>query len=130
MTEPYTISLDIRNSASNGQDGFTNTTTSDGQTYCYKWSGGTDGQGGVQESRSAGVAQINVNLIADPRYHIVAGSFSGGDTQFTFTKTGDRSAVVSDAGTAAEQDYFNVQVSDTSRANCTFWCDPRVGNRD
>ena len=130
MTNPYTISLDIRNSPSNGQDGFTNTTTSDGQTYCYKWSGGTDGQGSVEESRTAGVAQINVNLIADPRYHIVAGSFSGGDTQFTFTKTSDRSAVVSDAGTAAEQDYFNVQVSDTSRANCTFWCDPRVGNRD
>ncbi len=130
MTEPYTISLDIRNSASNGQDGFTNTTTSDGQTYCYKWSGGTDGAGDVQELRSAGVAQINVNLIADPRYHIVTGAFSAGDTQFTFTKTGDRTATITDAGTAAEQDYFNVQITDTTRANCTFWCDPRVGNRD
>lgn len=130
MTEPYTISLDIRNSASSGSDGFTNTTTSDGQTYCYKWSGGTDGKGGVEESRQAGVAEIHMSLVADPRYHIVQGSFSGGDTQFTFTKTGDRSATISDAGTAAEQDYFNVQISDTSRPNCTFWCDPRVGNRD
>ena len=130
MTEPYTITLDIRNSPSNGQDGFTNTTTTDGLTYCYKWAGGTDGSGDVQELRSAGVAQINVSLIADARYHIVKGSFSEGDTQFTFTRTGDRTAVVNDAGTAAEQDYFNVQISDSSRPNCTFWCDPRVGNRD
>lgn len=130
MTSPVTIELDIRNSPSNGSDGFTSTPTSDALNYCYKWSGGSDAAGDVFESLATGVAQINVHLIADPRYHIESALFGEGNTQFTFTKTDNYNAVISDLGTAKEEDYFNLQVRDSSRPNCTFWCDPRVGNRD
>jgi hypothetical protein len=122
--------LDVRNSASNGHDGYTNTSTTDGQTYCYKWTGGTDNAGDVVESIRAGVAQINVQLRADSRYHIVAGAFGDGNTQFSFNATDNYNGVISDVGTVAEDDYFKLQVSDSSRTNCTFWCDPRVGNQD
>lgn len=130
MTNPYTITLDVRNGASNGQDGYTNTPTSDGLTYCYRWTGGTDGAGDVMESIRQGVAQINVQLRADPRYHIVTALFQDGNTQFSFNRSDNYNAVISDLGTVAENDYFNLQVTDSSRPNCTFWCDPRVGNQD
>jgi hypothetical protein len=130
MTDPYTITLDVRNGASNGNDGYTNTSTTDGQTYCYRWTGGTDNAGDVLESIRAGVAQINVQLRADSRYHIVTGGFGDGNTQFSFSVTDNYNGVISDVGTVAENDYFNLQVSDSSRQNCTFWCDPRVGNQD
>lgn len=130
MTEPYTITLDIRGSASNGSDGYTNTPTSDGLTYCYRWTGGSDSMGNVAESLSAGVASINVQLRADSRYHIENAIFTPGNTQFTFDKTDNYNAVISDLGTATESDYFNMQCSDSSRSNCTFWCDPRIGNEN
>ena len=130
MTNPITITLDVRNSASNGSDGYTNTTTTDGLTYCYRWTGGTDGAGDVLESISAGVAVINVQLRADARYHIVTGGFGDGNTQFTFGRVDNYNATISDIGTVVENDYFNIQVSDSSRTNCTFWCDPRVGNQN
>ena len=130
MTTIPPIVLDIRSGRSNGSDGFTDTPTSDGLMYCYKWSGGTDGTGNVSESLSAGVASIDVQLRADPRYHIESALFGEGNTQFTFTKTDNYNAVINDLGTATENDYFNLQCSDSSRSDCTFWCDPRVGNEN
>lgn len=130
MTNPYTITLDVRNWASNGSDGYTSTTATDGKVYSYKWTGGTDGKGDVAESIAQGVAQINVQLRADSRYHIVGGAFGDGNTQFSFNRSDNYNGMITDVGSVKENDYFKMQVTDSTRSNCTFWCDPRVGNQD
>ena len=74
MTNPYTISLDIRNSPSNGQDGFTNTTTSDGQTYCYTVTSLYDGscESGLSNILCATPGNITVtNMPADYEYQLL-----------------------------------------------------------
>ena len=130
MTDPITVTLDIRCWASNGSDGYTNTTTNDGQTYCYKYSGGTDGAGNVTEHLSSGVAQINIESVADRRYHLINTAMNEGNTQFRISVQSTYQAVITDIGTATEDDYFKLQFQDTIEGhnNRTFWCDPRVKN--
>ena len=132
MTDPITITLDIRSWASNGSDGYTNTTCNDGTVYCYKYSGGTDGAGNVIEHLHSGVSDINVQTVADRRFKIIDAQLSPGTTQFQITVTDTWKALIHDIGTAKEDDYFKLQFQDTIEGhnNRTFWCDPRVKNDD
>lgn len=132
MTDPITINLDIRAGASNGSDGFTNTPTNDGKTYCFKWSGGTDGAGNVVEHLRAGVADINISTVADRRFHLIDAKLSDGTTQFRIAITSTWQAVITDIGSVKEDDSFSLQFRDTIEGHNsrTFWCDPRIKNDD
>lgn len=126
------INLDIRAGASSGNDGYTNTPTNDGKTYCYKWTGGTDGQGNIVEHLKSGVESITVTSVADRRFQIINSEMSPGNTQFTITVTSTYQATISDIGSVKEDDYFKLQFKDTipGHNNRTFWCDPRIKNAD
>ena len=132
MTDPITVTLDIRGWPAQKGDGYTNTTTNDGQTYCYKYSGGTDGKGNVIEHLKSGVAQINVNSVADRRYHLIGTKLNDGNTQFSISIQSTWQAVITDIGTVNEDDYFQLQFQDTIEGhnNRTFWCDPTIKNKD
>jgi len=132
MTDPITVNLDIRGWASNGKDGFTNTPTNDGKTYCYKWSGGTDGAGNVIEHLRSGVASINITSVADRRYQLIDAKLNDENTQFTISIQNTYQALITDIGTVKEDDHFMLQFKDTIEGhnNSTFWCDPRVKNDD
>lgn len=126
------INLDIRAGASTGSDGFTNTPTSDGHTYCYKWSGGSDTHGNVIEHLSSGAEDIMITCVADRRFVIIGSEMSPGNTQFTLTLTSSYQATITDIDTVKEDDYFKLQFRNTIPGynNATFWCDPRIKNDD
>ncbi|MEM7279433.1 MAG: hypothetical protein AAF385_15070 [Pseudomonadota bacterium] len=131
MTDAVTAKLDIRAGPASPGDGYTNTPTSNGKTYCYQWTGGSDGHGNITEDLRTGVGAINIEVIADQRFHIVEVGFGEGNTQFAYHPINNTHGTISDAGTAVELDYFNVQLINTiNEENCTFWCDPNVRNRN
>lgn len=122
------VSLDIRNSAAVPGDGYTNTTASNGSTYCYKYSGGTDGSGGVEVITGTGTLVITVTIAADPRYLVSSVSFSNnlGDLSWAFGESA-YVAVITDTDLDNENSEYSVIVSDHT-AGCTFPCDPPIKN--
>lgn len=129
MTNPIAVTLDVRNFPSNGSDGYTNTTATDNQTYSYKYGGGTDGAGDVDEITGGGVGQITVTLSSDPRYIISDVAFSGDPaTQLSWTPVTSTQALITDQDTADEDAYYSLTIRDNS-AQCTFPCDPKISNK-
>lgn len=125
------VSLNVRNFASNGSDGFTNTTASNSAVYSYQYSGGSDTHGNSNESVGDGGSSITVNLESDSRYQIAGVLFSGAagpnlSTQPAANTT--TSLIINDTDTSPGSAYYKITVSD-SVANCTFDCDPEVDNQ-
>lgn len=124
------VNLDVRNFASNGSDGYTNTTASNDAVYSYAYSGGTDGHGGVEETTGAGSATITVTVGTDPRYRITSVEFSGDiENQLSWQQgTSNAQAVITDTDTSSGDGEYSIVVSDTT-ANCTLVCDPPIRNK-
>jgi hypothetical protein len=123
----FDVSLDVRNGPANGAEGYTDTTTSNGTTYCFKYSGGTDGHGGVDEPTGAGSGTITVQIGTDGRYEISNVEFSGDiDNQLSWRQGPTaKTAVITDTDTSSGNGYYRVIGRDTT-ANCTFPCDPPI----
>lgn len=125
------VYLDCRNSANNDpNNGYTNTQTTNNTTYCFKYSGGTDGNGGVTEITGTGASSITVTVGGDPRYVIDSIAFSGTDIRDLSWAPGANPhiGVITDLDVHDADDYYSVQVLDTV-ANCTFTCDPQIKNK-
>lgn len=131
MGAPVTVSLDVRNSATNGDPNWVNVQASNNQVYSFSYTGGTDSHGNVTESTSQGTTNITVNLICDARYQIDRIEFSNDPENQLSLPPGQlqaRSAVIQDKGDKAESDaYYKVKVKDTT-ANCIIDCDPKISN--
>lgn len=128
---PNSVSLDVRNFASNG-DGWTNVNAANGQPYSYKYTGGDahSNNGKVTYNVGGGQAAITVNLIADPRYHFVGEciTFVNDSTnQLSTAGNAPRMRIVNDKCTAALDGQYKAMVTDTT-ANTTIQCDPRIVN--
>ena len=123
------VGLDVRNWPSNGSDGYTNTTASNNAVYCYLYSGGSDGHGGVNETSGAGSGTITVQVGTDARYTISNVTFRGDIESQLSWQHGPTSniAVVTDTDTSSGSGYYSVIVTDTM-ANCTFPCDPIISH--
>jgi hypothetical protein len=123
------VGLDVRNWASSGSDGYTSTTATNNAVYSYKYSGGSDGNGNVNDTVGSGALTINVGLASDSRYTIHGVNIVD-DVENQLTQSpgaNSTSWVVMDADSQTGSAYYQVVVSDNS-ANCTFLCDPRVTN--
>ena len=126
----FNVGLDVRNSPSSGNDGYTSTTASNNAVYCYEYSGGTDGQGGVEETLSEGAGTITVSVGGDPRYKITDVTFTG-DIQNQLSRVvspNGYTAVITDTDTSTGDGYYSVIIIDTT-ANFTFACDPTIKNK-
>mgnify|MGYP003493260219 CR=1 FL=1 len=125
-------SLDIRNFAATPGDGYTNTTASNGATYCYKYSGGTDGNGGVEVTTGTGTLTLTVTVGSDPRYTVYNVTFTGdtaGDMSWTWGNIPlNNQAIIADTDTSNEDAYYSVIIQDRT-AQCTFACDPPLKNK-
>ncbi len=124
------VNLDVRNSASNGSDGYTDTTASNSAVYSYRYTGGSDNHGNSTETVGAGVAKITVTLNSDPRYQITGVLFSGDAGRDLSTQPAANSTtslIITDVDTTTGSGYYKITVTDTT-ANCTFDCDPQVTN--
>ncbi|MEO6104544.1 MAG: hypothetical protein ABIP44_13040 [Pseudoxanthomonas sp.] len=122
------VSLDVRNCSSGGSDGYTDVVASNGATYSYKYTGGSDGNGNVRVTVGSGQAAINVTVGGDPRYSITNITFNPADSQFTWHAGGQaKVAVIVDTATAVATVKYTVIVTD-STAHCTVPCDPMIQN--
>lgn len=123
------VTLDVRNSAAVSGDGYTDTVATNGATYCYKYSGGSDGNGGVEVITGSGTLIITVTIAADPRYLVSSVSFNNdlGDLSWAFGESA-YVAVITDTDVDNENSYYSVIVSDHT-AGCTFPCDPPITNK-
>lgn len=123
------VNLDVRNEEAGSAPGYSTTTASNGSTYYYKFSGGTDGNGSVEESANAGTGTITVQIGGDPRYTISDINLSGDIQNQLSLAQGENStiAIITDTDTSSGDGYYSVLGSD-STANCTFSCDPPIRN--
>ena len=122
------VTLDVRDFAATSGDGYTNTIASNGATYSYKYSGGTDGNGGVDVVTGTGTMTITVTIVADPRYLVSSVSFNNdlGDLSWAFGASA-YIAVITDTDLDNKNAYYSVIVSDHT-AGCTMPCDPPIRN--
>jgi len=129
MPGPVNVSLDVRNFSSGGADGYTDVLASNGATYSYKYTGGSDNHGNVQVMVGGGQAAINVMVGGDPRYSITNITFNPTDSQFTWHAGGNaRVAVIIDTAATVASVKYTVIVTD-STAHCTVPCDPMIQNK-
>jgi hypothetical protein len=129
MPSQFSVGLDVRNFGSSGSDGYKNTTATNGATYSYKYSGGSDNEGNVTSALGNGNAAITIQLNSDPRYRINNVAFTDdSQSQLSWRSNAPTTAVITDANNAAEDADYTLTVGDTT-ANCTFPCDPYIVNR-
>jgi hypothetical protein len=106
--------------------GWANVTASNGQTYSYKYAGGSDGNGNVTVTEAD--QEIVVGLICDQRYHVDGVDLRDpkGDITKSYTT---RQVTLTDSNADTDYDvYYSIDIQDTN-ANCTFKCDPEIHNR-
>ena len=128
MPGPINVSLDVRNFSSGGADGYVDVAASNGATYSYKYTGGSDNHGNVQVMVGGGQAAINVTVGGDPRYSITNITFNPTDSQFTWRAGGNaRVAVIINTAVTVVSVKYTVTVTD-STAKCTVPCDPMIKN--
>ena len=125
------VTLDCRNWANTDPaNGYKTTNSSNNTPYSFKYTGGTDGAGGVDEVTGSGAATITVTVGTDPRYVVAGVTFTGDDADDFSWAPGSSAnvAVITDLDTRNAQEYYSVLVRD-SAANCTFTCDPPIRNK-
>ena len=128
MSGPPNVNLDVRNAAAGPASGYTQVTASNGTTYYYKYSGGSDGNGNLTVKVNSGQAAINVTVGGDSRYSITNITFNPSTTHFTWHAGGHAAvAVIVDPANVVEEAKYTCIVTD-STANCTIPCDPVIRN--
>jgi hypothetical protein len=128
MSQDYTVTLDIRNSAQT-EPGWTNVAASNGAMYGYRYAGGSDGNGNVTE-QGRGNVEITVDLIADSSYYKMQDITFADDPENQLSKKSldDLKTVIKDKNDKVESNaYYSITVQD-KKAGCTLVCDPRISN--
>ena len=130
MTHKY-VRLDIRPwQATTNDFGFHDATTSGGTTkYCYRYTGGDDGAGGLTHRTNSGSATTHVILVADQRYHFDAITFTGEHhSQLSPDGGAAYERRINNLNTADMDANYHVTVKDTGNNNVTISCDPPIRN--
>jgi len=123
-----TIDLYVQDHGSNGSDGYTDTTASNGNTYSYRYTGGS-GNGGDLTFTQRGAVTIVLQLKGDRRYTISNVSFpSDPNNQLSWVSNSPTTGVIHNKNDAVQVAEYKVTVSD-SAANCTVPCDPQIINK-
>ncbi|MBJ6980892.1 MULTISPECIES: hypothetical protein [unclassified Luteimonas] len=128
--ENFDVTLDVRNSPARGKDGYTTTTASNGKKYSYRYTGGSDGAGGVEQIADGHSGTITVTVGPDARYEVTRVDFSGDiESQLSWAVgSSPRVVVITDRDTSTGEGDYVVIVKDTS-ADCTVPCDPPIKNK-
>jgi hypothetical protein len=131
---PTAATLDVRNSATNG-DGWTDVTVN-GTTYSYKYVGGNrpGNDGSVQYNVNRGNVEITLNFASttDSRYQFIddAVHFQNDPTgQLSTHGNATRTRVIKDKCTGELDGAYKVNVTDTGTSpNNLIPCDPIIKN--
>ena len=118
------VTLNVSDSA---QTGYTATPASNGSTYYYKYTGGSDGNGNVTEK--VGSPQDIVVLMDTTGYKINDVSFANDpNDQLTWSRDSDTQITIADADTVVESNAYYKIVAANAAGTITFDCDPRITN--
>ncbi len=125
---PPFVTLDIRDQAATGGDGWTDIEAC-GSTYSYRFDGGSDSHGNVSV-HGRGAVQILVKLAAGRRYAISQVGFANDPAnQLSSPSHSPNSAIIKDKNdTPMESAYYSITVTDTSN-QCALVCDPYISNK-
>lgn len=126
------VELDIRYVRAEPGDGFIDVGNINGRDYCYKYTGGDDGAGGLDHVVNHGEATIHINLIGDPRYRIDEVRFvddHGAEPQLSHRDHGERTHVFHNRNTREINAHYKVTVRDTGNGNARIACDPPIRNK-
>lgn len=122
------INLDVRNFSSSAP-GWHDVQASNGQTYSYCFTGGSDGAGGLNLQTGQGTGTAPLQLVAAPRYQIADCTFTGDiHHQLSWRGSGNRAGTITDQNDAREEAAYIIQVTDTDNGNCTIECHPPIIN--
>lgn len=126
------VSLDIRYVPAEPGDGFIDVGAINGRNYCYKYTGGDDGAGGVTHTIGEGNAKITVTLAADPRYRIDSITFvddKNDDVQLSAHPKHDLLHEIHNRNTKTINAHYKVKVRDTGNGGAIIPCDPPIRNK-
>ena len=129
-----TVVLDVRNFHSPAGSGYTNVTAvNSSNPYSYRYTGGTDGHGGITEIIGQGAVSITVNIQADSRYRIADCIFSvTTDLSWVYIEGAPenhhKSIIITDTDVNVIASEYSVKVIDHV-ANLYILCDPPIRNR-
>jgi hypothetical protein len=114
---------------SNGEDGFNQNQTVKGVNYSCRFTGGTDGEGGVTVYRGSGKKVISVGLLNSNNYSIKSVKFTGtGAEEFTLAPNSIGNKIFIDFRNVGEAAIkYSVFVIDRTNGNVVD-CDPPVKN--
>lgn len=129
MPSNVNVSLDVRNFPSNGSDGYTNSTATNGAVYSYKYSGGNGPNGGGNaEFNGRGNANVIVQMHSDQRYSITNVTFNDPNNQLSWVDHAPKTANIHNQNSVEQTAYYEIFVFD-SNAGCTIPCDPQIINK-
>ena len=121
--------LMVQSGTQNG-NGWINVNASNGQPYSFKYTGGANNNGGMDNTTGSGAATLTVGLNSnnDNRYSISGVSFSGPiSSQLTGSYTSSQASIL-DQNTADGDGDYCVVVSDSQAGGATIPCDPIIKN--
>ncbi len=124
------ITLEVRAQASDGTDGYTDSTGSNGGAYSYRYSGGS-GNGGDVEFVGRGQGTIVIHLRAERNFSLDSVSFRNDANDQLSTDPivhSAKNATIKNRNTAVQTAEYKVTVMD-SDTNETIDCDPKIINR-
>ncbi len=126
------VALDVRNFSNStpGFESYTNSTSNTGVEYCYRYTGGTDGNGDVTEYTGQGAATVTVSVTGNFSCNVYNVEFEGdpaGELSWTWGNIPQNNiAIIADADTSNEDGYYSVIVQDLTQSNTTIPCDPKI----
>jgi hypothetical protein len=128
MSKSENVTLKVKPGASTG-NGWTTTVASNGQQYCYKYSGGDGDNGNMTTTIGDGSANIQLTLDTDQRYGINGVNFNN-DTysQLSWAAQDSATGSITDINTQVETATYCVQVSDSQANDAIIPCDPMISN--
>jgi len=130
MPSNVNVNLDVRNFPSNGSDGYTNSTASNGAIYSYQYSGGNGpGGGGNAEFNGRGNANVVVQMHSDQRYTISNVVIANDpNQQLSWAGRAPTTATIHNQNSVVQTAYYEIVVFD-GNAGCSIPCDPQIVNK-
>lgn len=126
------INLSVRDTPSNGADGYTDVDAC-GMIYSYRYSGGNGNGGDVIFTRRGNVTivlKLNNASPSNRRYTFGDVMFEGDDNdQLSWAGSAPTNGVIHNKNDAVQTASYKVMVDDSTKANCSIPCDPKIINR-
>lgn len=96
--------------------------------YCYRYRGGSDGQGNVDVKLGNGRTVIPLRLVADARFALNGAEFASDQGQLRWNGNSPNAGTIIDENTAEIDAKYTMKVLDTQRG-LSVDCDPAIRNQ-